>query len=71
MENLKLLGLDKVKYTGTWTTQHQRLLEAGYLVCKDGTFMKWSPNVTVKETEDVEKLVGSLNTIGFSESKKK
>jgi hypothetical protein len=69
MERLKLLGLDKVTYTGTWTLQHQRLMEEGYLVFKDGTYIKWSPNVTVKETKDVEKLVDSLNTISFSEKK--
>jgi len=69
MERLKMLGLDKVPYSGTWTIQHQRLMEEGYLVCKDGTYIKWSPNITAKEVEDVEKLVGSLNTIKFSESK--
>ena len=69
MERLKLLGLDKVTYTGTWTKQHQRLMEEGYLVFKDGTYIKWSPNVTVKETQDVEKLAGVLNTISFSEKK--
>ena len=69
MERLKLLGLDKVTYTGTWTLQHQRLMEAGYLVFKDGTYIKWSPNTSVKESQDVEKLMDSLNTISFTEKK--
>ena len=70
MERLKLLGLDKVPYTGgVWTIQHQRLMEEGYLVFKDGTYIRWSPNITAKETQDVEKLVGSLSNIGFSEKK--
>ena len=65
-----MLGLDKVPYTGgVWTIQHQRLMEEGYLVFKDGTYIKWSPNITPKETQDVEKLVSSLTTIGFSEKK--
>ena len=70
MENLKLLGLDKVPYNnGVWTPLHQRLLDAGYIVSRDGTYIRWSPNVTVKESQDVEKLVDSLNTIGFSVKK--
>ena len=67
MEYLKLIGLDKVPFnSGVWTPAHQRLLEAGYLVMSDGTYIKWSPNVTVKEVEDVDLLVGSLNKISVS-----
>jgi len=70
MERLKMLGLDKVPYTrGEWTIQHQRLMEEGYLVYKDGTYIKWSPNISVKESQDVEKLAGSLNSVSFSEKK--
>jgi hypothetical protein len=69
MEHLKLLGLDKVSYNdGNWTPLHQRLLNAGYLVSKDGTYVRWSPIIDVKEGQDVEKLAASLNTIGFSDS---
>jgi hypothetical protein len=59
MEQLKKLGLDNVKYSDSWSPILQKLLEAGYLVCRDGSYLKWSPPET--ECPDMEALRVSLS----------
>lgn len=57
MERLKILGLDKVPYTGgIWTPLHQRLLEEGFLVCKDGSYISWSMGNDTYDNKFIESM---------------
>jgi hypothetical protein len=73
MERLKRLGLDKVPYTGGyWTPLHQRLLEEGFLVCKDGSYISWGfgNDLDIYIADSMSKLSMSNNKSETSYTKK-